>query len=311
MVIVTVLYGALVYLLFFKFKVLPWNKISQGLVTTIGIIILTAFLIGLQGLTPASVQAEITGRIVEIAPQVSGRVITVEAVPNVQVEEGDLLFSLDPELYEAQVVELEARLQLARLRLKQYQDLAASSAGTQFQVEQSEAEVKQLEASLDAANFNLENTEIRAPSHGIVPRVFLRTGMQVSPSRSVLTFVDTSKLVVAGQFQQKSLINLKTGDKAMINFPAMPGHVYEAKVLAIAGAIGNGQLIASGQLPTVQQLQTTRLYPVFISLPEDFPEELHKVGLSASVTIYAEGAGVVGVVATVLQWVNTSLDAIL
>ena len=87
MVIVTVLYGALVYLLFFKFKVLPWNKISQGLITTIGVIILTAFLIGLQGLTPASVQGEITGQIAEIAPQVSGRVITVEAKPNVQVEE--------------------------------------------------------------------------------------------------------------------------------------------------------------------------------------------------------------------------------
>ncbi len=30
MVIITCLYLALVYLLFFKFKLLPWNKISQG-----------------------------------------------------------------------------------------------------------------------------------------------------------------------------------------------------------------------------------------------------------------------------------------
>ena len=31
MVIITCLYLALVYLLFFEFKLLPWNKISQGL----------------------------------------------------------------------------------------------------------------------------------------------------------------------------------------------------------------------------------------------------------------------------------------
>ena len=55
----------------------------------------------------------------------------------------------------------------------------------------------------------------------------------------------------------------------------------------------------------------TRLYPVVISIPEDFPQELLKVELAASVTIYTEGAGVVGIVAVVLQWVSTSLDAII
>ena len=97
----------------------------------------------------------------------------------------------------------------------------------------------------------------------------------------------------------------------MVNFPALPGQVFEAQVILIPGAIGNTQLIASGQLATVEQLKTTRLYPVFISLPEDFPDELRKVGLSASVTIHTEGAGVVGIVAVVLQWVSTSLDAII
>jgi hypothetical protein len=55
----------------------------------------------------------------------------------------------------------------------------------------------------------------------------------------------------------------------------------------------------------------TRLYPVYVTLPGDFPEELRKAGLAASVTIHTEGAGVVGMVAVVLQWVNTSLDAII
>ncbi len=99
----------------FKFKLLPWNKISQGLTVLIGVIILTGFLVGLPGLTPVSVKGAITGRIVDIAPQVSGRVITVEAEPNFKVDEGAVLFSIDPESFESRVDELEARLQLAQL----------------------------------------------------------------------------------------------------------------------------------------------------------------------------------------------------
>jgi multidrug resistance efflux pump len=311
MLIIAGLYAAAVYLLFFKLKLVPWNKISQGLVVLIGVVILTLFLVGLQGLTPASVQGGITGRIIEIAPQVSGRVIMVKAEPNVTVNEGALLFSIDPVLFESRIDELDARLELARLRLEQYQELAAGRAGTEFQVQQSRAEVKQLEALLVGARFDLENTDVRAPARGMVPQVYLKPGMQVSPSRSVLTFVDTGELVIGAQFQQKALINVKPGDKAMVNFPALPGQVFETQVILIPGAIGNTQLIASGQLASVEQLKTTRLYPVFISLPEDFPDELRKVGLSASVTIHTEGAGVVGIVAVVLQWVSTSLDAII
>ena len=54
MVIITTLYLALVWLLFFKLKWLPWNKLSQALSLVIGVVIITGFLVGLQGLTPAS-----------------------------------------------------------------------------------------------------------------------------------------------------------------------------------------------------------------------------------------------------------------
>ena len=311
MLIITCIYLVLVYLLFFKLQLLPWNKISQGLVVLIGVVILSGFLVGLQGLTPASVQGAITGRVIEIAPDVAGRVVSVSVEPDVMVEKGDELFAIDPTLYEAKVEELEARLGLSRLRLEQYLELAASDAGSVFQVEQAEAEVKQLEASLAGARFDLSNTVVRAPSIGVAPRVVLRPGMTVSPSRAVITFVDTSELAINAQFQQKALINVKAGDKAMVNFPALPGQVFEAKVILVPGAIGNAQLLASGQLQNVEQFNMTRIYPVMISLPEEFPDKLRKVGLAASVTIHTEGAGVVGIVAVVLQWVGTSLDAVL
>ena len=311
MLIITCLYLALVYLLFFKLKVLPWNKVSQGLVVLVGTIILTGFLVGLQGLTPSSAQATITGRIVEIAPVVSGRVINVPVEANVPLEEGDILFEINPFMLSARVDELEASLGLARLRLEQYSELAEADAGSQFQLQQTEAEVKQLEAQLAMAKHDLDDTIVRAPADGIVPRLFLQPGMRVDPSRAVITFVDTEQLAIATQIQQKALQNIRPGDKAMVNFPALPGQVFEAEVIGIPNAIGDSQAFASGQLPVLEQVKVSRLYALYVTVPEDLPEDLRKIGLSASVTIHTEGAGVVGIVAVILQWINTSLDAII
>ena len=103
MVIILCLYLSLVWLLFFKFKVLPWNKLSQWIVILAGTVILTGFLVGLQALTPSSSEAGITARIIDIAPQVSGRVSEVHVHAMKPVAEGEVLFEIDPTLYEAKV----------------------------------------------------------------------------------------------------------------------------------------------------------------------------------------------------------------
>jgi multidrug resistance efflux pump len=110
--------------------------LTQWVCIIVGTVILSGFLVGLQALTPSSSQAYITGQIVEIAPQVSGRITPVNIEPMQTLNEGDVLFEIDPTAYQARVDDLEARLNLAGLRLKQYQELAAEGAGSGFQLEQ-------------------------------------------------------------------------------------------------------------------------------------------------------------------------------
>ena len=128
---------------------------------------------------------------------------------------------------------MSARLNLSKLRLEQYRELQAADAGSAFQVEQYQADVETLTAQLDGARFDLANTVVRSPGPGIVPRLFLRTGMEVSPSRSVMSFVDTHTLAIAALLQQKALPAIKVGDVAKINFPALPGRIFESKVIAV------------------------------------------------------------------------------
>jgi multidrug resistance efflux pump len=371
MVIIATLYGLLVYLLFFKFKVLPWNKATSTTSLVIGVVILSVFLVGLQGLTPASQQAFISGAVTEIAPQVSGQVVRVPAQPNVRIDPGEVLFEIDPRPFEyrvdqlmAQLADTEAgvaqlkesydaasaqtestfsQLTLTRLRQSQQQELVDAGAGSVFELEQYESQVEQLEAGLRAARaneraayaaltssfgdeqsrvaqvlaqleqaqFDLENTVVRAPGPGLVTYLILRPGMQVSPMRSVVTFVYTDELTIVALFQQKALEHLRPGDLAQVNFPALPGRVFESRVLSVVEGIGEGQFYASGQMPRVNDQRMTRLYPVLIEIPDDFPVEMRHVGMAASARIHTESAGIVGIVATILQWIETSLDLVI
>lgn len=242
----------------------------------------------------------------------------------------------------AQVAGTETQLELTRLRLSQQSELVAAGAGSQFDLEQYETQaqqqsaqleaaeanqraaylslassvggeqskVAQVLAQLDSAQYDLANTTVRAPGPGVVTALMLRPGMQVSPLRSVVSFVYTDQLTVVGLFQQKALQHLKVGDLAKINFPAMPGRVFDGEVLGVPEAIGEGQFFASGQLPQIGGQRMTRLFPVQMSIPEEFPAELRKVGVAAGVRIHTEKAGIVGIVAVALQWIQTSMDLV-
>ena len=311
MVFIIGLYFVLVYLAFFKFRWLPLNGFTKVALVAVGVFILLAAVTALRLKTPATTQATITTRIVEIAPQVSGRVAEMLIQRSEIVEAGTPLFSIDPTSYQARVDGLEAQLSLSRLRLQQFEELAAADAGSRFQLQQAQSETRALESQLAGARFDLDNTVVRAPTRGMVPRLFLAKGMQVSPSKSVMTFLDTSLLRVGGLFQQAALLHVKVGDRATVSFPALPGQVFESTVVKIPEAIGDAQLLATGQLPKVAQMQTTRQFPIYVELPEDFPEHMKKIGLAAVVYVHTENAGAISSVALAMQWISASLAVLI
>lgn len=310
MLIITAIYLSLVWLLFFKFKWLPWNRLTQWLCLLIGTVILSAFLVGLQSLTPSSSQAIITARIVEIAPAVSGRVSAVSVEAMKPIEQGEVLFEIDPTEYQSRLADLEAQLVLARIREDQASTLYERQAGALANLQSAQAQVQTLTAKIDGAEFDLNNTTVRSPINGRAPVVFLKNGLQVSPSKSVLALMDNDEMIIAARFAQKSLQNIVVGDVAKVNFPALPGQVFESEVIGIPDAVKEGQFLSSGTLPSLYEDRMSRQWPVLIHVPEDFPAELRKAGISAEVYIHTEGAGVVGIVAVILQWVSTSLDAV-
>ncbi|RAI58484.1 efflux RND transporter periplasmic adaptor subunit [Roseicella frigidaeris] len=142
---------------------------------------------------------EFTGRFasterIELRARVSGYLDAVSFADGQVVQQGDLLFRIDPRPFRATVTEAEARLvgvrsqlALAERELERARSLLQYRAGSEANLEQrsqaveaARAGVSGAEAALQRARLELEFTEIRAPLTGRIGRHLVSPGNLVS-----------------------------------------------------------------------------------------------------------------------------------
>lgn len=153
---------------------------------------------------------EFSGRLeaierVEVRSRVAGAVQTAHFREGALVKQGDLLITIDPAPYaaeveraHAQVIGAEARLALTKREHDRSQQLqqSGSSAISQSTIDQrlsayreAEAALKAAEAALQSARLNLSYTEVKAPVAGRVGKLEITVGNLVAagPGAPVLT----------------------------------------------------------------------------------------------------------------------------
>jgi multidrug resistance efflux pump len=191
--IILAVYAFFVWLIFIKFKWLPWNTVSQVIVVIIPVVGLTILILLLNVFAPTSSDVRVVKYTINVVPQVRGRVIEVPVDGNQSVKKGAVLFRIDPTPYQLQVNALEAQLanalggskeleeqligaqaqaaaaksaigqatsrvtqasaqvDLARKRVEQNRELVAKGAGSRFDLEQAETNLRDIEGTLDGA----------------------------------------------------------------------------------------------------------------------------------------------------------------
>jgi RND family efflux transporter MFP subunit len=194
---------------------------------------------------------------VSIVPDVAGEVAEVPVVANTPLRAGDVLFKIDPTPYQAQVKTIEAQLKLSSTRLAQMTQLFERDSGRGFDVEQRQSEVDQLKGQLEAAQWNLDKTTVRAPADGYVTNLALRRGARVAnlPLAPVMAFIDTSDTIIGVEIAQNDARYVRPGQPVEVTFKFMPGEVYSGKVESILQAIATGQLQTSGTAATPKAIQ--------------------------------------------------------
>jgi multidrug resistance efflux pump len=185
-----------------------------------------------------------------IVPAVSGTVVSVNALANVEMKQGDVLFQIDPVPFQSRVDSLTAQLDLARADAERARKLLVSNNISQRDAEAAFTRQASLEGQLETAQFELDQTTVRAPTDGYVTQMTLRPGIRAvsMPLRPVMVFVNKETLYFVGWFRQNSLLRLEVGDEAEVAYDGIPGKVFSGRVVVVAPALAEGQVQASGSL---------------------------------------------------------------
>lgn len=206
---------------------------------------------------------------VKIAPEVSGEIVQLPFREGAVVKKGDLLLSIKPDVYKAQVEQQEAGLVaartgvvLAKAQLHKSQDDAKRSedlyrkqllsdseimaARTTLEVaqanfENAEATVRRTEGALNQTKDQLIKTLIYAPIDGKVSSLSTELGERVAGTGSfggaeVMRVADLSKMEVRVNINENDIVNVKVGDKAKVAIDAYPNRKFEAEVKEIGSA---------------------------------------------------------------------------
>jgi multidrug resistance efflux pump len=176
----------------------------------------------------------------------------------------------------------------------------ASLTQARLSVDLAKAKIEQVSTQLADAKYDLEQTTVLAPGDGYVTNLQLREGMLVGGAggTAVMSFIldqneDTRGIVVAA-FNQKNYLRIKEGQYAEIALHGYPGEIYTGRVVNTIDVSGEGQLPASGILPSDLGSAAAAKFAVKIKL--DRGEELRLPGGSqALVAVYTEDIQIAGI----------------
>ncbi|WP_221030948.1 efflux RND transporter periplasmic adaptor subunit [Actomonas aquatica] len=128
-----------------------------------------------------------------------------------QVKAGDLLLKIDDAELRAQLAQIEARFNLAKLNVERSENLSQSRTIAQSEYDRARSEFAAAEAELSLIRLRIGKTEIRAPFDGVVGARTISPGDYVTPSTVITTINDLSRLKIDFQVPERFLGKVHPG----------------------------------------------------------------------------------------------------
>ncbi|KQV70316.1 HlyD family secretion protein [Rhizobium sp. Root1220] len=279
-------------------------RVLATLVVAAGAVLSGWWLWSFYTISPWTRDARVQATIVEVAPDVSGPITSINVSDNQKIIRGDVLFVIDQQRFTLAVAQAQAAADQSQWALKLARDdadrdarmltdgsgviSAEAAETTRAKAAEASAALQLAQSQLATAQLDLERSTVRSPVNGFVANLTAGAGDYANKGTSVLALVDSDSFYVYAYFMETKLPAIKAGSQAEIRLMA-GGTLLGGKVQGLSRAIANPTAAGGGLLasvdPNFEWIRLAQRIPVRITLENVPPDVELAAGMSATVVV--------------------------
>jgi HlyD family secretion protein len=162
-------------------------------------------------------QGWVEADLIFVSPDEYGRVETLSVREGDHVEKGTPLFSVDPDLQQADVDVAKAALINAQQAYERAKALLQTASGTQKAVDDAEATLRTAEARLASAQTRLARRKMASPVTGSVQQIYYRPGELVPAGKPVVALLPPGNIKIRFFVPETDLPKIALGDAVTVH----------------------------------------------------------------------------------------------
>ena len=171
-----------------------------------------------------------------VAPQIAGRVVSLDIAQGQVLQRGTILARLDDSIQKAALAAAQATLNNARGVYERDRRVLKTGGVSEQQLQSDETAVQQAEAQMAQAQVNLQYTAIRAPFTGALGMRQVSLGAYLKAGDAIVSIRQLDPLFLDFELPQQTVGRILPGQKASFVVPGLSGE-FQGTVTTIDPAL--------------------------------------------------------------------------
>ena len=178
----------------------------------------------------------------ELSFRVGGPIKRFEVYAGTYYKRGEVIAEIDPRDFRIRKERMEAQYNQAKAEYERIEVLYRKNNVSASTFEKAKAEYISAKTAYETAMNELNDTRLVAPFDGYVGEVYIEEFQDVKASQPVISFVDLGQLKLEAYVTQEIAFGRGNVREVELEFDAMPGKTYKAKVEEISKSTTSNNL---------------------------------------------------------------------
>ena len=168
-------------------------------------------------------------QLISIFPEFSGVIKNIYVKSGDDVKKGQSLIKIDDGGLKEQLSQLEIKFELTKTTFERQKRLWEQKIGSEIQFLETKSMFEAQKQAINQLKKQIQKTLIQAPFSGTIDNVIVKLGEVVYPGRSnLMMLLNMDNLYVESNVPEKYISSIKTGNKAILEFPLIGKSVSSA-----------------------------------------------------------------------------------